>query len=247
MNEREDRPEGDSRWASLADELTVDELPEGAINLNVEGRQLTGMLTGFGQMWQKTYHVRLSGVDAAPEEVVEVWKDRFPEFWPEGNEFFGPLTGIKPGEVGVLNLSAPGGLKLSTGILVIFADADSFSFMTPEGHMFAGMITFSAHEEEGTTVAQVQTLMRANDPVYEIGFRLGVISKIEDDFWEGTLARLASHFELASPQITQSNRLVDPRVQWREASNIWKNAGIRTALYMPVILARRLLDRLFST
>ena len=28
--------------------------------------------------------------------------------------------------------------------MVIYADDESFSFMTPQGHMFAGMITFSA-------------------------------------------------------------------------------------------------------
>jgi hypothetical protein len=46
-----------------------------------------------------------------------------------------------------------------------------------------------------------------------------------------------------NPQVNQTNTLVDPRVQWKEAKNIWKNAGIRTALYMPVILIKRALGR----
>jgi hypothetical protein len=235
-----------SGWANPIDQLEVEDLPEGAINLNVEGRQLTGLLRGFGQMWQKTYRVRLSGVDVNPQDLIATWKKRFPEFWPEGNELFVPLTGINPGEVGVINLTAPGGMKLSTGIMVIHADEDSFAFMTPEGHMFAGMITFSSYEDEGAAVAEIQALIRANDPIYELGCRLGIVHAVEDDFWQGTLGQLAKHYGIDNPQVTQTNRLVDPKVQWDEVSNIWKNAGIRTALYMPVIIFKQLLARLTS-
>ena len=52
-------------------------------------------------------------------------------------------------------------MKLSTGVLVIYADDESFTLMTPQGHMFAGWITFSAYEEDGGTVAQAHVLMRA--------------------------------------------------------------------------------------
>jgi hypothetical protein len=230
-------------WARPVDKLHVGEISTDAINLNVEGRQLSGVVRGFGQMWQKTYRVRLSGSKATPEEVIATWKENFPSFWPEGNRLFVPLTGIKPGEVGVINLAAPGGMKLSTGIMVIYSDETSFSFMTPEGHMFAGMITFSAYEEDGMTVAQNQVLVRANDPIYELSFRMGFGHKAEDVFWAGTLTNLAKHFGIQTPQVSQSNVLVDPRVQWREWRNIWKNAGIRSGLYMPVAIVKRLFKR----
>ena len=55
---------------------------------------------------------------------------------------------------------------------MIYVDGVSFSFMAPEGHMFAGMITVSAFEVDNGTVAQVQALIRANDPIYEMSFRL---------------------------------------------------------------------------
>ena len=38
-------------------------------------------------------------------------------------------------------------MKLSTGVMVLYADEESFTLMTPEGHMFAGWITFSAIEQ----------------------------------------------------------------------------------------------------
>ncbi len=232
----------ESGWARPVDRLKSPGVPAGAINLNVEGRQLSGLSAGFGQMWQKTYKVRLSGAKASPQEVIQAWKANFPSFWPKGNKLYVPLRGIQPGEVGVINMTVPGGLKLSTGILVIYADDTSFSFMTPQGHMFAGMITFSAYEEDGATVAQVQVLIRANDPIYELSFRLGFGHQAEDVFWQGTLNNLAAYFGV-SGNVVQQNVLVDPRLQWKEARNIWQNAGIRSTLYLPVALVRRLMGK----
>jgi hypothetical protein len=233
----------ESGWAKPVDHLHVGDVSADAINRNVEGRKLTGVVRGFGQMWQKTYRVAMKGATPTPEEVIEVWRTHFPEFWPEGNQIFVPLTGIKPGEVGLINLKAPGGLKLSTGIMVIFSDETSFSFMTPEGHMFAGMITFSSYEEDGETIAQVQALMRANDPLYEVSFRLGFGHKAEDVFWKGTLSNLAKRFMVANPDVVQNNVLVDPRMQWKEWRNIWQNAGIRSGIYMPVVVFKRVFRR----
>ena len=44
-----------TNWAKKVSILNVSEVPEGAINLNVEGRRLTSPIQGFGKMWQKTY------------------------------------------------------------------------------------------------------------------------------------------------------------------------------------------------
>jgi len=232
-----------SGWAKPVDKLRVGEISSEAVNLNVEGRKLSGLHRGFGQMWQKTYRVRLVGADVTPEQVIAEWKAHFPDFWPEGNKLYVPLTGIQPGEVGVINLKAPGGMRLSTGIMVIFADETSFSFMTPQGHMFAGMITFSADVEDGVTVVQIQALIRANDPLYELSFRLGMGHKAEDEFWHGTLKNLARHFSSSAPHPTQTNTLIDPRVQWSEWGNIWNNAGIRSGLYMPVAIVKKIFKR----
>ena len=228
-------------WATPVSRLQVSEVPRGAINLNVEGRQLTGPMHGFGQLWQKTYTVRLSGAEVISQEVIGTWKRKFPEYWPEGNRFYGSLTEIAAGDVAVLNLAAPGGMQLSTGIMVIYADDESFSFMTPQGHIFAGMLTFSAYEDEGVTVVQIQVLVRASDPLFELGCRFGVVHKNEDRFWHGTLQNLAKDFGV-SGQVQQRNTLVDPRVQWQEARNIWHNAAIRTGIYTILAPVRWLRD-----
>jgi hypothetical protein len=222
-------PRDAAYWAKQASTFNVLNAPGGALNLNVEGRQGLSPLQGFGQMWQKTYRVRLEGVNVQPTEVIKVWKENFPTFWPKGNRFYAPLTGIAPGEIALLSLSMPGGLPLSTGVMVLYADEESFTLMTPQGHIFAGWITFSSYELDGSTVAQAQVLIRANDPVYELGFRLGG-AKNEDTFWEYTLTSLAEYFGVEA-QVQTQRVCVDPKLQWSQAKNIWHNSAIRTALY----------------
>jgi hypothetical protein len=231
------QPRDSANWAKPVSGLKTSNVPTQAMNLNVDGRRLTGPIKGFGQMWQKTYKVRLSGVAITPADLIQAWKENFPKFWPAGNHFYGPLTGIKPGEVAVLNLDGPGGMPLSTGVMVIYADDESFTFMTPEGHMLAAWITFSAYEEDDCTVAQAQALLRATDPLMEVSLRLGG-HKIEDDFWHHTLKSLAGHFGV-NGQVHQQVTCVDPKLQWSEARNIWHNAAIRTALYAPFYAIRR--------
>lgn len=227
-------------WAKPVDRLRVAGTPSEAVNLNVDGRQLTGPIKGFGQLWQKTYKVRLTGATVTPQTVIQTWKTNFQAFWPEGNRFYGSgsMDGIKAGDVAVLNLAGPAGTMISTGVLVIYADDVSFSYLTPEGHMFAGMITFSSDVEDDVTVAQIQVLVRASDPIYEMGCRIGLVHRTEDTFWLDTLRNLAKHFGVAGqPQMRTS--LVDSRMQWSEAKNVWHNAAVRTTLYTPVRWVKR--------
>jgi hypothetical protein len=125
---------------------------------------------------------------------------------------------------------------------VIYVDDESFSFMTPQGHMYAAFITFSAYENDGATVVQVQPLLRASDPLYEIGMRLGYADKKEDEFWTATLINIAKHFDV-NTQATQHVACIDPRWQWKYFGNIWNNAAIRTAMYTPVRAIKRLFGR----
>ena len=233
-------PRDAAYWSRPVDRLTVSEISAGAINLNVQGRRAVGPLQGFGSMWQKTYRVRLPGDAVTPTELIATWKARFPEFWPRGNRFYAPLSGIAPGEVALINLAMPGGLPLSTGVLVLYADEESFTLMTPQGHMFSGWITFSAYREAGEgggTVAQAQVLMRANDPLYELGLRLGG-HRQEDVFWARTLGALAASFGSREPVETQVV-CVDRRLQWSQARNVWHNAAMRTAVYVMTLPLRR--------
>jgi hypothetical protein len=230
MSTQPDRRDA-SAWARPVERLTV-----GDGHINVTGRRPTAPMNGFGRMWQKTYRTPLAGAELDPRAVIAAWKEHFSEFWPAGNRFFAPLAGIAPGEVAALDLTMPGGLRLSTGVLVLFADEESFTLMTPQGHMFAGWITFSSFVEDGRTYAQAQVLMRASDPLYEIGMTFGG-HRQEDAHWQHTLASLAAHFGAPATVEVQSV-CVDRRRQWSRATNVWHNAGIRSAVHMVSAPAR---------
>src|SRR5215216_2804950 len=224
-------------WAKSVSQLKVSEVPEGALNLNVEGRRLASPIQGFGKMWQKTYQVRMPAERVSAAEVIATWKQRFPDFWPEGNRFYGPLTGIEPGDVALLNMTMPGRMKLSTGVMVLYADEESFTLMTPEGHMFAGWITFSALEVDGDTVAQTQVLMRASDPIFELGLAMGG-HKQEDRFWNHTLASVAAHFGEPERAVETQVVCVDKKRQLSKWRNVWLFSAIRSSLYTVGALAR---------
>ncbi|MFQ5968584.1 MAG: hypothetical protein ACE5MI_13405 [Acidimicrobiia bacterium] len=219
----------EENWAPPVEELHVGDISPEALNLNVEGRQLTGPLQGFGQMWQKTYRVKIG--DVKPEEVISTWKAEYGEFWPATNRFYAPITGIKPGEVGVIN-AKQGPVKLSTGVFVLYVDDTSFSYMTPQGHPFAGWITFSAFEEDDETIAQVQLLMRANDPLYEAGFMMGG-SRTEDKMWHHTLRAVAEYFG-SDANVEMEKAKVDRKRQWERFGNVRYNSMIRTWIRKPV-------------
>jgi len=215
-------------WAPLVQALEV-KATSGGIPELVAGRRLVGPLQGFGKMWQKTYRMRLPAELVAPTALIKVWKEEFPTFWPEGNRFYAPLVGISPGEVALISLSA-GPMKLSTGVMVLYADHESFTLMTPQGHMFAGWITFSAFQETEHCIVQTQVLMRAQDPLGEMGLTFGG-HRAEDRFWVSTLRAVGKRFGYeAEPETTIV--CVDPRWRWSEARNVWHNAGIRSTLHM---------------
>jgi hypothetical protein len=220
-------PRNAANWAKKVERLEVNPR-EGVRGTNVAGRRLTGPVQGFGKMWQKSYRMK-AGSQIEPEQAIATWKEHFPEFWPKGNRFAGALTGINPGDVALLDLAIGGGVKLSTGVFVLYADAESFTLMTPQGHMFAGWITFSAEREAGETVVQALVLMRANDPLYEVAMTFGGHGK-EDKFWAATLTALGERLGLPDPKVETKTTCVDAKRQWRHANNIWHNSMIRSVL-----------------
>jgi hypothetical protein len=232
-----------ANWAKRRLTLELGALPAEAEGYNVEGRHVVGPLQGFGKMWLKTYSITLKGAQVSPEEVIKTWRANFGSFWPKGNYFYVPLTGLQLGEVGVLDLPAPGGMRLSTGIMVLFADDVSFAFMTPEGHMFAAIITFSAHQENGETVLQVEPLLRTNDPLWEVAMTFYGF-QVEDKFWLATLRNLAAHFGVYDQEPTLESVCVDPRRRWSQAKNVWRNSAIHSALHTVTALPRWFLRRL---
>jgi hypothetical protein len=225
-----ERPRSDvDAWARPVDKLSATGV-KGAPDDAVTGRRTTGPLRGFGQMWQKTFTVRIEGVDITPEALVAHWKVHFASFWPKGYRFFPPLSGIAPGEVGLLELSAlPGApVRLNSGVLVLYADDVSFTFMTPEGHTLSAWITFSASRDGEVTVAQAQALERPADPFDELAYVMGANGQ-NSRFWEATLRNLATSVGVASPVVVTQVVCIDRKRQWRYWRNVRTSATLRSA------------------
>lgn len=227
-------------WTRSVERLSIKDMPKEAMNINVYGRQATSPVQGFGQFWDKKYRLRVRGSKLDSQQIISIWRSEFANFWPPGNRLFcSGGAAVTPGTVALLNLRLPGGLVLATGLRVIYADETSFSFITVQGHVISGWITFRSFQENSATIIQVHPTFRTGDPLMELGFRCGA-AKQEDQFWHITLGNLASRLGVQG-ELEQQDVLVDPHIQWSEFRNLWYSAAIRSSLYMPLYLLKRLL------
>ncbi len=225
----------EAAWARPVAALRVREVPAGAVNLNVDGRGVAGPLQGFGPLWQKTYRIRLEGVNVRPTEVIALWKEHFSELQPPQNRFYPSLSGLQPGEIVLLNATV-GGIPIDAAMMVLYADDESFTLMTPQGLPEAGWIMSSAYEDDGVTVAQIVTQGRSADPIYEMGFRV-VGARAQERIWVHVLTHLAASYGVSGP-VSVERVCLDPHIQWRRAGNVFINAGVRTVFYLMLVPLR---------
>ena len=155
-------------WARPMDHHRDGRSAAGGVTVNVHGRDVVNPTHGFGQLWRRTYRIKLKGVQSSTAEVMKYWKDHFPEFQPDENRFLPTSDGVQPGELVFIDaklINAPGLGNLTpmaSGVMVIYADDESFTVMTPEGFPVSGFNTFSVYEEDDDVFAQVQGLERAS-------------------------------------------------------------------------------------
>ncbi len=224
-----------SSWAQPVERLQTQGRDD-AFAANLDGKQVVSPLQGFGQLWQRTYRVRLTGVSATPAEVMATWKANFPKFQPPDNRFQASRAGLKPGEIVYIDSSLMQGpgmsqiTEMASGVMIIYSDDVSFTVMTPEGFPVSGWNTFSVFEDDGCVVAQVQGLERATDPIYEFGYRFLGGEQKQDMTWSHVLRALAAHHGVIA-DVQSWKTCVDPKVQWRNAGNVRHNAAIRTFVY----------------
>ncbi len=245
---RESQVQDDS-WAQPVGRLKVTDHQVPAAGYNMEGRMMASPLQGFGQLWRKTYRIRLQPCDAQPAEVMRIWKENFPRFQPPDNHFYPSMAGVKPGELLYITTrlpvwpGSPGIVPFASGVMVLYADDELFTVMTPEGFPEAGWNTFSVYEEDNCLMAQVQGMVRAADPIYEFGWRFMGGSPKQDKTWTHVLPSLAGHLGVHGQKVEMRRECIDPSLQWRYARNIFKNAAIRTVFDVAATPVRGLRSR----
>lgn len=199
---------------------------------NVEGMTPAPPSTGFGRLWLKTLRMSLE-TEVTPESLMERWRERLPVLWPNGGEIYRSWRGIETGEMAGIDLDI-GPVTMSTGVVIDDVSATSFTLQSPTGHLFAGRISFSTRIQDGKSLAEIEILMRANDPIYEIGLLMGGHRR-EERFWAEMLWNLAALYG-ERPSVFLSRQCLDRSRKWRHVTNIRHNAAIRTVI-------RRLLRR----
>lgn len=216
-------PRDAGNWAAKVERLSVPEAVR-RYGYNIEGKRLAGPPQGFGRMWQRTFSADL-GHGVSPEALVADWRANFASYWPKMGRFHGSVTAIQPGDVAPLT-----GGGIAMGIMVLYADETSFTFLTPEGHLFAGLITFSAERtDQAATLAKISILLRCYDPIIEAVWP--AMRRMEDSFWSGTLRNLAARHGMAEVTVEEQTQCVDRSRVWTNWRNIRYNVGIRSAMH----------------
>jgi hypothetical protein len=122
-----------------------------------------------------------------PRAGIAAWKADFGRFWPRGNAF--PRRAHRHRSRG-RRAARPLDARRRPAVDRRDGALRGRRVLHPHdaaGPHVRGWITGSAFERTGSTMLQAQVLMRANDPLYEVGLTLGRARK-EDRFWCETLA-----------------------------------------------------------
>ncbi|MFC2041901.1 STAS domain-containing protein [Chloroflexota bacterium] len=228
--------QSDAGWAPNMHRLLVTEKPEGALAKNMDGRRVIGQLQGFGPMWEKTYWIEIKNPAIKKQDIMLAMREHFVEFQIPENAFYPTSKGLAPGEMIFIDSRTPGGI-VSTGVMVLYMDDRSFTFITPQGHPEAGWITFSVDEREDLVYVQIQGLVRASDPFFEVAFTIAG-SKFQENIWKHVLSSLAKYVGVEdNVQIKKYRPATD--LQWTKAGNIWYNSQIRSLPLNIIMLFKR--------
>jgi anti-anti-sigma factor len=217
--------QSDAGWATTVSKLRVTEKPEGALVKNMDGRWVIGQLQGFGPMWEKTYWIEIKKPGIKKQDIMLAMREHFVEFQIPENAFYPTSKGLAPGEMIFIDSRTPGGI-VSTGVMVLYMDDRSFTFITPQGHPEAGWITFSVDEREDSVYVQIQGLVRASDPFFEVAFLIAG-SKFQETIWKHVLSSLAKYLGVEE-NVQMKKYRPATNMQWSKVGNIWFNSQIRS-------------------
>ena len=163
----------------------------GAKDDTVTGKRVAGPVQGFGQLWQKTFASASTARTRRRRRSSRSGR-RLPRVLAEGQPFSRRWR-ASPRARSRCSRSAGARRagQLSTGVMVIYADDESFTFMTPEGHLSA-WITFSARRDGDVTDRPGPGARAAGDPFDELAYMLGG-NRQNNRFWQAHPAQPGAH------------------------------------------------------
>ena len=97
---------------------------------------------GHGPLWQRDYWAVVRGSTLSPEAIVQMLRERFPEFSPDELAAFSrdKSTPLEVGDDMKVFIQGYG----ECAVRVVHLEPQSFTLRTLAGHFEAGRITFAA-------------------------------------------------------------------------------------------------------
>ena len=173
----------------------------GAKDDAVTGKRVSGPAPGVRPALAEDVHASGSTAsDMTPQAVIATWKDDFPTFWPKGSGSTLPCPGSRRAKspFSISRRCPVSPVKLSTGVLVLYADDESFTFMTPEGHTLSAWITFSARRDGDVTSPRPRHW--SDRPTRStISPTCSAATSQNNKFWQATLHNLATTVGVRRP------------------------------------------------
>lgn len=137
-------------------------------------REVQPATAGAGPLLQRDYWAVIAGSRLAPQGIIDLLAEKFPEFPPPQLVRFRLADGCEgPLEVGD-ELDIDIRLAGSCAVRVVHRDANSITLGTLEGHPEAGRITFGAYRNErGDVVFHIRSRARSSGLAKYIEFLAG--------------------------------------------------------------------------
>ncbi len=169
---------------------------------------------------------------------MDVWKANFPNFQPPENRFYPTMSGIKPGEVLLIEAKVPplpGHAELPAG------SNRRDGALCRRGDVHGDVPRRAPAWQAGTPSALTRKTARwwhrcrsrAAPAIRCMNSCSATWAPPANRIRSGihVLTSLAQHLGVKG-QVVMNRVLIDPGVQWSESKNIWKNAAIRTVFYV---------------
>ena len=135
---------------------------------------------GHGPLWQRDYWAAVRESTLSPEEIVQLLRERFPEFSPEKLAAFSndKSTPLGVGDEMKVFIQGYG----ECAVRVVHLEPRSLTLRTLEGHFEAGRITFGAYYDGESLIFRVRSRARSVDRLRHAGYKL-LGQKMQGQTW----------------------------------------------------------------
>jgi hypothetical protein len=147
---------------------------------------------GYGPLFHRVYRTRIRGTDMSPEAVIarvagdpdSVAPTEFASF----QKVHGAAGEMRVADEYVVHMAGP----WDGPVRVVERTPTCFRLVTLEGHLEAGQIRFSAREEDGMVVFEIESWARSAGPVVHLLYdRLRMAKEVQLHMWTSMLQRIA--------------------------------------------------------